>query len=154
MNLYFSSVFTQEQSNLPEFDDIINNRLSSILCTAIEVEKYLKTLNAHRSPGTDLIPPCILKECVQYLSNSNSDPLCAFLNKSFATGLLPTDWKIANIKSIHKKGHKYKKKNYRQMFLQRNSLYRTARIANFDGILGFSVPSIILVKARLMQITM
>ena len=38
--------------------------------------------------------------------------------------------------------------------LQRNSLYRAARIANFEGILGFSVPSIILVKAGLMQIAM
>ena len=38
--------------------------------------------------------------------------------------------------------------------LQRNSLYRAARIANFEGILGFSVPSIILVKGGLMQIAM
>ena len=38
--------------------------------------------------------------------------------------------------------------------LQRNSLYRAAHIANFEGILGFSVPSIILVKAGLMEITM
>ena len=38
--------------------------------------------------------------------------------------------------------------------LQRNSLYGAARIANFEGILGFSVPSIILVKAGLMQIAM
>ena len=37
--------------------------------------------------------------------------------------------------------------------LQRNSLYRAARFANLEGILGFSVPSIILVKAWLMQIT-
>ena len=37
--------------------------------------------------------------------------------------------------------------------LQRNSLYRAARIADFEGILGFSVLSIILVKAGLMQIT-
>ena len=35
--------------------------------------------------------------------------------------------------------------------LQLNSLYRAARITNFEGILGFSVPSIILVKAGLMQ---
>ena len=54
INLYFSSVFTQEQSNLPEFGNIINYRLSSIL---IEVEKYPKTLNAHKSPGSDLLPP-------------------------------------------------------------------------------------------------
>lgn len=33
MKLYFSSVFTQEQSNLPELGNIINDRLSRILCT-------------------------------------------------------------------------------------------------------------------------
>ena len=38
--------------------------------------------------------------------------------------------------------------------LQRNSLYHIARFANLEGILGFSVPSIILVKAGLVQITM
>ena len=38
---------------------------------------------------------------------------------------------------------------------QRNSLYYAARIqANFEEILGFSVPSMIWVKAGLMQITM
>ena len=39
------------------------------------------------------------------------------------------------------------------IFLPRNLLYRAARIAN-EGILGFSVQSIILVKAGLRQITM
>ena len=33
-------------------------------------------------------------------------------------------------------------------------MYRTAHIANFEGILGFSVRSIILVKVGLMEITM
>ena len=35
-----------------------------------------------------------------------------------------------------------------------NSLYRAARFANFEGIWGFSVPSIIWVGAGLMQITL
>ena len=113
MNLYFSSVFTQEQSNLPEFGSIINDRLSGIFCTTSEVEKYLKALNAHKSPGPDLIPPRILKECAHELSTS----LCAFFNKSFSTGLLPADWKMANITPIHKKGHKHKKENYGQISL-------------------------------------
>ena len=39
------------------------------------------------------------------------------------------------------------------VILQRNSLYRAMRFANLDGILDFSLPSIILVKAGLMQIT-
>ena len=37
--------------------------------------------------------------------------------------------------------------------LQQNSLYCAARFANVEGILGFPVASIILVKALLMQIT-
>ena len=32
------------------------------------------------------------------------------------------------------------------IFLPQNLLYRAARIANFEGILGYSVQSIILVK--------
>ena len=41
------------------------------------------------------------------------------------------------------------------MNLQQNSLYYAARIqANFEEILGFSVPSMIWVKTGLMQITM
>ena len=75
--------------------------------------KYLKTLNAHKFPGPDLILPRILKECAHELST----PLCAFFNKSFSTGLLPADWKMANITPIHKKGHKHKKENYRQLSL-------------------------------------
>ena len=38
--------------------------------------------------------------------------------------------------------------------LQRNSLSRAARTENFEGILVVTVPSIILLKAGLMQITM
>ena len=64
--------------------------------------------------GPDLILPHILKECAHELST----PLSAFLNNSFTTGLLlPTDWKIASITPIPKKGHKHKKENYRQISL-------------------------------------
>lgn len=69
MNLYFSSVFTHTKSKLPEFDNI-NARLNSILCTTSEVEKYLKTLNVHKSPGPDLIPPRILCYMKKFLESS------------------------------------------------------------------------------------
>ena len=58
MNLYFSSVFTHEQSDLPEFDNVMNDYMSHILCTPSEVEKHLKALNIHKSPWArfDLTP--------------------------------------------------------------------------------------------------
>ena len=70
MNLYFSSVFTHEQSDSPEFDSMIYDNLSHILCTSSEVEKHLKALNIHKSPGPDLISSRILKECAVELSTS------------------------------------------------------------------------------------
>ena len=113
MNCYFSSVFTHEQSNLPEFDNFIDDKLNNILCNANEVENHLKELNAHKSQGPDMISPRILKECAQELSTS----LCTLFNKSFTSGLIPTEWKTANITPIHKKGPKHKKENYRQVSL-------------------------------------
>ena len=68
MNCYFSSVFTHEQSNLPEFDDFIEDKLNNILCNANEVENHLKELSVHKSQGPDMISPRILKECAQELS--------------------------------------------------------------------------------------
>ena len=87
MNIYFSSVVTHEQSDLPEFDNVINDYLSHILCTPSEVEKHLKALNIHKSPGPDLISPHTLKECAPELSTS----LCVLFNKSFLL-----DWDVAS----------------------------------------------------------
>ena len=114
MNAYFSSVFTKEQRDyLPLLNTVVNDQLCSIQCTVTEVEKYLKALNVHKSPGPDLISTHVLKECAQELAI----PLCVLFNKSFTSGLLPVDWKIANITPIHKKGSKHKKENYRQISL-------------------------------------
>ena len=87
MNCYFSSVFTQEQNDLPEFDNFIEDKLNNILCNANEVEKHLKELNAHKSQGPDMISPRILKECAQELSTS----LCTLFSKSFTSGYIPTE---------------------------------------------------------------
>jgi len=67
-----------------------------------EVENHLKELDAHKSQGPDMISPRILKECTQQLSTL----LHTLFNKSFTTGLIPQEWKMANITPIHKKGPK------------------------------------------------
>ena len=53
MNTYFTSVFTHEQSNLPEFDHVLDDKLCNVPCTRSEEEKHLKNLNIHKSPGPD-----------------------------------------------------------------------------------------------------
>ena len=82
-------------------------------CAPSEVKNHLKNLNIHKSPGPDQLSPRILKECALELSTS----LCNLFNKSFQSGLLPSDWKIAHITPVHKKGPKHKKENYRQISL-------------------------------------
>ena len=61
MNPHFSSVFTHEKSDLPEFDVMIYDNLSHILCTSSEVEKHLIALNIHKSPGLDILKECALE---------------------------------------------------------------------------------------------
>ena len=111
MNAYFASVFTHEQRTLPEFDYVLDEKLCNLLCTPSEEKKHLKNLNIHKSPGPDKLLPRILKECALELSTS----LCNLFNKSFQSGSLPSDWKIAHIIPVHKKGPKHKKENYRQI---------------------------------------
>ena len=109
MNAYFSSVF--EQMTLPVFYYVLDDKLCNVSCTPSEVENHFKNLNIHKSPGLDHLSPLILKECALELSTS----LCNLLNKSFHSGSLPSDWKIAHIIPVHKTGPKHKKENYRQI---------------------------------------
>ena len=113
MNKNFSKVFTIEQNILPEYDYVTSEKLSNIMCSAEEVASHLRTLNPNKSHGPDQISPYIVKQCADELSTS----LCNLFNKSFQLGILPMDWKIANITPIHKKGSKYNKENYRQISL-------------------------------------
>ena len=111
MNAYFSSVFTHEQMTLLVFDYVL--QLCCVSCTPSEEENHFKNLNIHKSPGPDHLSPHILKECALELSTS----LCNLFNKSFHSGWLPSDWKIAHIIPVHKKEPKHKKEDFRQISL-------------------------------------
>ena len=107
MNSYFSTVFTSESfTNFPVFKNVVNSRLSSIICNANEVLHILKNLNVYKSPGPDHLSPRVLKECAVEIAPS----LCKLVNASFATGSVPYAWKQADIVPIHKKGPKTDKK--------------------------------------------
>ena len=114
MNSYFSSVFTVEDyANLPELNYIVDEQLENIHCSTSEIVKHLQALKPNKSPGPDYISSRILQVCANELAPS----ITVLLNKSFSTGAVPDDWKSADISSIHKKGSKHKRDNYRQISL-------------------------------------
>ena len=77
------------------------------------IENLLKTLNAHKSPGSDGVPPCFLKNCSQAIIG----PLTAIVNQSLRTGKVPTSYKHAHICPIFKSGDPTVATNYRPISL-------------------------------------
>jgi hypothetical protein len=93
MNTYFSSAFTEENlQDFPTMDRVVHDELSNVDCTDDEIESHLKHLEVNKSPG----PDTILKECASQLAPS----LTRLFNRSFYSGTLPHDWKLANIAPI------------------------------------------------------
>ena len=73
----------------------------------------LRELNPNKSKGPDNIGGLLLKNCAQSISY----PLSILFNISFRTGSLPTEWKMANIVPVYKKGDKNCIENYRPIYL-------------------------------------
>ena len=53
-----------------------------------------------KSPGVDGIPPKLLKEIVEQIST----PLSEVFNLSLEEGIVPSEWKEANIMALFEKG--------------------------------------------------
>ena len=114
MNSYFSSVFTTEDHvNFPTQDCTFDKKLARIDCSVNEVKRHLLKLKPNKSPGPDHIAPCILKSSALELAPS----LTHMINKSYSVGLLPDEWKHADITPLHKKGSKSSRENYRPISL-------------------------------------
>ena len=90
-----------------------NDTISSIELSNEDVLSALQSLNPSKTPGPDELHPRILKECANDLAPS----LCMLFNKSLRLGKLPSDWKLANITPVFKKGGKSLISNYRQISL-------------------------------------
>ena len=109
----FCSVFTKEpRGQLPDFPSRTDSSIE-IQLTIEMVKKEIHSLNPNKSFGPDEIHPMMVKELVDYISI----PLYIIMKKSLIEGLLPEEWKVANVTPIYKKGSKNIAENYRPVSL-------------------------------------
>ena len=118
LNCYFSSVFTKEDiSSLPvadaKFQGAKSDYLGPLIVTPELVAKKIKAMKDNKSPGVDGIPPKLLMETVEQISI----PLARVFNLSLKEGVVPFEWKEANIIPLFKKGSRNKSENYRPVSL-------------------------------------
>ena len=93
--------------------DISVPKLKDIITTASIAFDELNELKTDKSPDLEGWPLRIFMEC----SEQPSTPLSIWFNKSFQSGVLPSEWRIAFVTPIHKKGNQHLASNYRPVSL-------------------------------------
>ena len=115
LNEQFGSVFTNEDTtNLPHLPHHhVQDRVEDIYFDEATVKTKIKNLKISGSSGPDGISSKFLHDHVDCLSA----PLSILYTKSLLTGIVPQDWREANVTPIYKKGSKNKPENYRPISL-------------------------------------
>ena len=100
LNEYFSSVFTREDIStciLPVLETKFEGRefdyLGQLIVTPTMVAMKIRDMKDNKSPWVDGIPPKLLLEIVEQISI----PLATVFNLSLEEGIVPLEWKEANI---------------------------------------------------------
>ena len=112
LNVHFNSVFTREDTSLlpvPEtkFNGSDEEKLGQLIVTPEVVASKINNMNENKSPGVDGLSP------VEQISK----PLAHVFNMSLQEGIVPLEWKEANIIPLFKKGSRNKSVNYRPVSL-------------------------------------
>src|SRR6267154_1205041 len=118
LNNYFSSIFTSENvEKIPEaksvFKEDQGEKLQDIEITQSLIHEKLKMLKQNKALGVDNFDLGFLNEVADVISY----PLTKIFRKSLESGLMPSDWKQANVCAIFKKGQNILPKNYRPVNL-------------------------------------
>jgi hypothetical protein len=116
LNELFSSVFSTgtrgggpAATTTPALDHILH----SITFKVSETRKLIKDLKTEGSPGPDKITAKLLQQVAWQISPA----LTILFRKSLAEGVVPRDWREANVTPIYKKGKKSEPGNYRPVSL-------------------------------------
>ena len=138
LNEYFSSVFTTEDiSSLPvpftKFEGNKSEHLGQLFVTPEMIAQTIKKMKDNKSRGVDGIPPKLLKEIVEQISTQ----LAKLFNLSLE-GIVPSEWKEANITPLFKKRSRNKPENYRPVSLT-SVVYKLLETLIRDNMVEFLV---------------
>ena len=107
LNRQYEYTWTKEdRSSIPTPEGQPFPAMPEILVTKLK-------LNPNKATGPDLLPARILKD----MANEIARILTTIFQRSFDTGIVPRDWRTANVTAIFKKREKYKPANYQPVSL-------------------------------------
>lgn len=114
MNNGMGSVFNKDEIfDEPQIGELEDEGLSRVEITREELLFEMRGLEARKAMGPDEVSAWVLKECADQLV----DPVRDIIQASLDRGLVPVEWKRANIIPIHKSGSTEDPLNYRPISL-------------------------------------
>ena len=116
LNDCFVRNFTVDNGNIPVFDSRVPNDIhleDSLNFTPAKVRQCLSKISGKKSRTPDGVPAIFYKMTANHISY----PLSVIFNVSFATGILPEIWKVADVVPLFKKGDSTDPNNYRPVSL-------------------------------------
>ena len=133
----------EQDGPLPDKGPSPHPTMPEIFITTSGISKLLQNLNIHKAMCPDQINAKILRELQDILA-----PILEIIfNHSLITGMVPSDWKMANITPFFKKGERSQPNNYRPISLTSivSKLFehtvnnKSSTVQNFRVFRGFSI---------------
>ena len=112
----FNNFFFDQFSDSSNYDidiDFKNDEIFNVDFCHRKIRKLLSSIKSSKACGPDGIHGKILKNCAVSLAY----PLSILYKLSYNSGCIPSEWKVANIVPVHKKGCKKSIENYRPISL-------------------------------------
>ncbi|XP_051897465.1 40S ribosomal protein S24 isoform X1 [Pristis pectinata] len=114
LNEYFSLVFTEEGV----LDDVEGSAGKGNVLEVVDIKiedvlKLLTNIKTDNSPGPDGIFPRLLREAREEMV----EPLVRIFESSLSMGMVPGEWRVANVVPLFKKGNRDSPGNYRPVSL-------------------------------------